>query len=94
MLVCRASKVIGNGPGPRRLLRELGSCWTRRPVVTISSPMEDKEEEEGCEDISTQDSTLLSWTFGPDGKCSPSFRRRGGIPVDLDMLSAILVRPV
>lgn len=51
---------MGDGPGTRRLLRELGSCCTRKPVVTISSPMEDKEEEDCCEDISTHDSALLS----------------------------------
>ncbi len=33
-------------------------CPTRRPVVTISSPMEDREDEDGCEAISTHDSDL------------------------------------
>ena len=33
-----------------------GRLCTFKPVVTISSPMEDKEDEEGCDDISTQES--------------------------------------
>lgn len=28
-------------------------------MVTISSPMEEREEEEGCEAISTQDSDII-----------------------------------
>jgi hypothetical protein len=47
----------------RRRPRVFGSCWTRRPVVTISSPTEDREEEEGWEDISTHDSATVSGGF-------------------------------
>ena len=36
-------------------MRRRGCGCTRRPVVTISSPMEEREEE-GWEEISTQDS--------------------------------------
>jgi len=32
-------------------------------VVTISSPIEDNEEEDGCEEISTQDSVVSSSAF-------------------------------
>ncbi len=47
-----------------RMLREVVAfcCWRRRrweirsPVVTTSSPTEDREEEDGWEEISTQDS--------------------------------------
>jgi len=44
-------------------------------VVTISSPIEDNEEEDGCEEISTQDSSL---------------RTRGGIPDEREMPSMFL----
>lgn len=29
------------------LRRRTGLCWTRSPVVTISSPIEDREDDEG-----------------------------------------------
>jgi hypothetical protein len=74
VLVCRASRLMCDGPATLRRLRELGSCCTRRPVVTISSPIEEREDEDGCEAISTQDS---------------SFRNRGGTP-DLVILSVFL----
>jgi hypothetical protein len=54
---------------------------TLSPVVTISSPMDDSEDDDGCEDTSTQDSEfagISSWF-----KCDaapydrPSFRRWG-----------------
>lgn len=50
-----------DGPTTLRRLLVLGSCCTRRPVVTISSPIEDREDEEGCEAISTQDSIICQY---------------------------------
>jgi len=46
------------GPFCRSRLRRraLESCWTRKPVVMISSFADDKEEDEGCDDSSTQES--------------------------------------
>lgn len=44
-------------PGLTPLLRlRLGFCCTRKPVVTTSSLAEDKDEEDGCELISTHES--------------------------------------
>ncbi len=58
MLVCRSGiPERAMAPGYILLLRLiLGSDWTRRPVVTISSPIDDKDDDEGCDDISTHDS--------------------------------------
>jgi hypothetical protein len=58
VLVCLFAKAMcgGKPAGMRRRLRVLGSCCTRSPVVTISSPMEDRDEDDGWEEISTQDS--------------------------------------
>lgn len=75
--VCLVSSPMGDGaPGCiLRLRRVFESFCTRRPVVTISSPIEDREDEEGCDDISTQDSSL---------------RNRWGIPAERAICSAIL----
>lgn len=40
----------------RRRVRRMCWDWMRRPVVMTSLSMEEREEEEGCEEISTQDS--------------------------------------
>lgn len=52
---------------PGALRRRLGvdSCWTRSPVVTISSPIEEREEEDGWEDISTQESSSALMADAP-----------------------------
>ena len=59
LLVLRwaASWVMRDAPaGPcRRPRRKLEDC-TRNPAVTISLSMEDKDEDDGWDDISTQDS--------------------------------------
>lgn len=53
-----------------------GICWTCRPVVTISS-VEEREEEDGWEVISTQDSGGVSYCQGGGkGGNVPSFRNR------------------
>lgn len=80
VLVCLGSRMTCTGPRTALRLRARGSCWTRRPVVTISSPIELNEEEDGWEEISTQDSVKSSSTFcGVDAdksEISPSFRSR------------------
>jgi hypothetical protein len=77
--VCLVSMVMYDVPGALRRRRGMASCWTRSPVVTISSPMEEREEEEGWEDISTQESDrwLIGKTvFSGWGAYMPSFRNR------------------
>ena len=78
-------------PATRRLLCEL-ECCTRRPVVTISSPIEEREEEDGCEAISTHDSEVLrldSFAWLGEGDL-PSLRSRGGITADCTMFAGCL----
>jgi hypothetical protein len=39
---------------------------TLNPVVTMSSPMDDKDDDDGCEETSTQDSEfadISSWSW-------------------------------
>jgi hypothetical protein len=76
VLVCLAARPICEGAWTRRRLRVLESCATRRPVVTISSPIEESEEEEGWEDISTQDSDRLALGEGWRSMSVPSLRNR------------------
>lgn len=51
-------KWVGAVGRNRRLRRAFESCCTRRPVVTISSAIEESEEEDGWEEISIQESTV------------------------------------
>jgi hypothetical protein len=91
VLVCRASRLRCDGaPGcTRRRLRVLESCRTRRPVVTISSPIEEREDEEGWEEISTQDSRAVSKLPKKGSAVLPSLRSRGGIPSERAMLANV-----
>lgn len=50
------SACVGARDRRRRLRRLFESCCTRRPVVTISSVADDKDDEEGCEETSIHDS--------------------------------------
>lgn len=68
---------------------------TLKPVVTISSPMEDKDEEDGCEETSIQDSEHPSamglYRQGgrkERGSCGdrPSFLRCGPVGGDGSLL--------
>lgn len=69
--------------GPcRRPRRKLDDC-TRNPAVTISLSMEDKDEDDGWDDISTHDSvgTRVSNEPSEEGlpeskECIPSLRKR------------------
>lgn len=70
---CLVSTAMTEVTGALRRRRGMASCWTRSPVVTISSPMEEREEEEGWEDISTQES---------------SFRNRWGMLSECDIFPA------
>jgi hypothetical protein len=47
-----------------RRLRRIFWDWTRRPVVITSLSIEDREEEDGWEEISTQDSAWGSLLAG------------------------------
>lgn len=79
-------------PGCALLRLRVSDTWcTRRPVVTISSPREDSEEEDGCEDISTHDSSSCEHKLGRLSRLTvPSFRNLGGIPADRAIASVLL----
>lgn len=57
--------------------------------MIMSSPIEDKEEEEGCDAISTQDSGSVSGGLTNAHRVlySPSLRKRCGTPADCAMCS-------
>ena len=88
---CLVSTAMNEVTGALRRRRGMASCWTRNPVVTISSPMEEREEEEGWEDISTQESDRRlvekAVVFG-GGEYIPSFRNRWGMLSECDIFPA------
>lgn len=62
---CLVSRARDDAPGALRRRLGVDSCWTRSPVVTISSPIEEREEEDGWEDISTQESSSALMADAP-----------------------------
>lgn len=57
--------------GPCRRPRRKLVDWTRNPAVTISLSMEDKDEDDGWDDISTQDSVGTQVSNGLPRKSGP-----------------------
>jgi hypothetical protein len=51
--------------------------------------MEEREDEEGWEEISTQDSRAVSKLSEEGSAVLPSFRSRGGIPSERAMLANV-----
>jgi hypothetical protein len=95
VLLCLFPNVVCDGPAARLRRRGLGACDTRNPVVTISSPMEESDDEDGSEDISTQDSArwMLGSFLGSGFGIAklPSWRNLSGTAFDLSIAATFLL---
>jgi hypothetical protein len=95
VLLCLFPNVVCDGPAARLRRRGLGACDTRNPVVTISSPIEESDDEDGSDDISTQDSAR--WKLEPFLKSMfeiakiPSWRNLSGTVFDLSIAATFLL---